>query len=210
MHCPLCACTDAHPFFADTWRRYFQCPVCDLVFLDPEQLPDTDEERAQYELHENDPDDAGYRRFLSRLANPLLERLGANSEGLDYGCGPGPALARMLEEEGHEVALYDPMFVPDNTVLQARYDFVTCSEVVEHFHQPGKEWQQLVSLLRPGGWLAVMTCWREADADFGGWHYRRDPTHVCFYSRATFSWLAQHWQLEASFPDRNVVLLQAR
>ena len=34
---------------------------------------------------------------------PLLARLGPASHGLDYGCGPGPALATMLREEGHGV-----------------------------------------------------------------------------------------------------------
>jgi hypothetical protein len=45
--------------------------------------------------------DVGYRRFLSQLADPLLQRLACSTmsttttttyRGLDYGCGPGPAL----------------------------------------------------------------------------------------------------------------------
>ncbi|MDF1821151.1 MAG: class I SAM-dependent methyltransferase [Alcanivoracaceae bacterium] len=208
MACPLCTSTSTDAFFADAWRRYHHCARCDLVFVDPAQLPPASEEKAQYDLHENDPDDPGYRRFLSRLATPLLQRLAPQSSGLDYGCGPGPALARMLEEAGHRVALYDPLYQPGKDVLESRYDFVTCTEVVEHFHQPARDWQQLVSLLRPGGWLAVMTCWREAGADFGGWHYRRDPTHVSFYSMATLEWLAHHYRLALDCPDRNVALFR--
>ena len=61
--------------------------------------------------------DAGYRRFLSKLADPLMARLAPGARGLDYGCGPGPALAAMLREAGHEVALYDPFFAPDPAPL---------------------------------------------------------------------------------------------
>ena len=96
-------------------------------------------------------DDPGYRRFLSKLADPLRGRLAPGAHGLDYGCGPGPALAAMLREAGHEMALYDPVYYPDTAPLQARYDFVTCTEVAEHFHAPAQEFDRMGALLRPGG-----------------------------------------------------------
>ena len=110
-----------------------------------------DAEHAFYRTHENDPDDPGYRRFLARLATPLLDRLPARSRGLDYGCGPGPALAAMLREAGHAVALYDALFFPDPSVFGARYDFIACSETVEHFHDPAGQFDRLGALLSPGG-----------------------------------------------------------
>lgn len=39
----------------------------------------------------------------------------------------------MLRVAGHRVALFDPLFFNDREVLARRYDFVTCTEVVE-FH----------------------------------------------------------------------------
>ena len=92
---------------------YFACDICQARFLDPDQLPDRMTEHSHYLLHENDPDDAGYRAFLSKLADPLIEKLTTPSSGLDYGCGPGPALAHMLRDTGHHVALFDPIFQPD-------------------------------------------------------------------------------------------------
>jgi taurine dioxygenase len=56
---------------------------------------------------------------------------------------PGPALAAMLREAGHEVALYDPFFAPDPAPLAAIYDFVTCTETAEHFHDPRAEFARL-------------------------------------------------------------------
>lgn len=206
--CPVCTRPHACHLTTIGERDYWRCPRCAARFLDPGDHPDPEAERRHYLLHENDPADAGYRRFLSKLAQPLLERLPPHSAGLDYGCGPGPALARMLEEAGHKVALYDPFFFPDPAPLQHRYDFVTCTETAEHFHHPGEEFARLMELVRPGGLLAVMTCFQTDDARFEDWHYRRDPTHVVFYRAETFRWLAaaQGWSCES--PGKDVALLR--
>lgn len=178
------------------------------TFLDPAQRPARGVEHAQYRLHRNAVDDPGYRRFLQPLASAMLQRLPAAVDGLDFGCGPGPALAAMLRAAGHSVALYDPLFAPDPKVLEREYDFISCSEVVEHLHQPAVEFARLGQMLKPGGLLGIMTCFQTDDAAFAGWHYRRDPTHVVFYRSDTFAYLAhQHgWQYELPCP--NVALLQ--
>lgn len=171
-------------------------------------MPEPEVELQHYQFHENDPADEGYRRFLSRLSEPLLNVLPPEQCGLDYGCGPGPALAMMMEDAGHRVALYDPFFYPREESLQQQYDFITCTEVVEHFHQPAEQFQILNSLLKPGAWLAIMTCFQTDDAAFAQWHYRRDPTHVVFYREATFHTLANDLGLRCEIPDRNIALLQ--
>jgi hypothetical protein len=116
--CRVCISGRAEPFAHVDGRDYWRCPQCGATFLDDSQLPDPDTERAQYLLHENDPADERYRAFLNRLAQPLLRRLGPAREGLDYGCGPGPALGRMLIEAGHAVRFYDPFFRPDASALR--------------------------------------------------------------------------------------------
>ena len=40
------------------------------------ESPEAEEEKRRYDLHENSPDDAHYRRFLSRLLEPLEETWG--------------------------------------------------------------------------------------------------------------------------------------
>lgn len=198
----------AEQFLSVDGQDYWRCGGCALRFLDPGQLPDREVERAHYRHHENDPEDPGYRRFLWRLAEPLLQRLGVGRRGLDYGCGPGPALAMMLREAGHEMALYDPLFRPDPAPLEKTYDFVTCSEVAEHFHEPACEFERFDRLLRPGGWLAVMTCFQDDDAAFARWHYRRDPTHVVFYRAETFRKLAALRGWSCEIPVKDVVLMR--
>ncbi len=189
-------------------RDYWRCLHCEVTFLDPAQLPDGSVAEQQYRLHRNEVEDAGYRRFLGRVADPLLARLEPDQSGLDYGCGPGPALASILSEAGHQMSIYDPLFFDNPEVLKRRYDFVTCTEVAEHFHHPFDEFALLDRLLKPGGLLAVMTMFQTDDAAFAKWHYRRDPTHVVFYREASFQAIAAQHNWHCEIPCANVVLLK--
>ncbi len=206
--CPLCGSPGARPFARARARRYLECGRCALLFLDPGQRLGAAAEREHYGTHRNDPADAGYRAFLERTAAPLAARLPPGAEGLDYGCGPGPTLSLMLEERGHPMAVYDPFFAPDPAPLGRTYDFVTCTEAAEHFFRPGEELRRLDRLLRPGGWLAIMTGMPPEKIPIGSWRYARDPTHVCFYRPATMNWIAGHlgWALE--LPGRDVALFR--
>ena len=211
LPCPLCLTPGSQPFaslpLGTDVVAYQRCPVCRLTFMAPAHLPAPEAERAHYALHENNPDDPGYRQFLMRLAGPLMAVLPPGAQGLDFGCGPGPTLSRMLNELGFPCEDYDPLYAADAHLLSRQYDFVTCSEVVEHFHRPEEGFSRLGALLRPGGTLAIMTSWLMTDDMFTHWHYRRDPTHVCFYKPATFQWLAQRYGLTLTLPAPNIALL---
>ena len=163
------------------------------MFVPPAQHLSATDEKAYYDLHENHPDDSAYRRFLDRLFTPLNQRLAPNSRGLDFGCGPGPTLSKMFEGAGHSVTLYDPYYAPDRSVLTARYDFITLSEVVEHMAEPGNGLDRLWTGLAPGGWLGIMTKRVRDQKAFRAWHYISDPTHIGYFSEATFRWLVGNW-----------------
>lgn len=207
-HCPLCGSAGVTLYFEDARRPYYLCGCCALVYVPPRCYLDRAAERAEYLLHENDPRDPGYRAFLSRLADPLVARLPAGARGLDFGCGPGPALALLLRERGFTVSLYDSFFAPAHAALEARYDFVTATEVVEHLHRPGVELARLWGLLRPGGCLGLMTKLVLGRDAFARWHYKDDPTHVCFFSRATFEWWAAAHAAAPEFIGADVILLR--
>jgi hypothetical protein len=206
--CPLCSSSDVREFAAIRAARYFRCGVCLLTFLAPEQRLDEAAERDHYGTHENDPADPRYRAFLGRLAAPLAERLAPGAEGLDYGSGPAPVLAMMLREQGFRVRAYDPLFAPDADALRHTYDFIACSETAEHFFNPAAEFARLGAMLRPGGWLGVMTGILEDDARFAGWRYARDPTHVSFYRAETMRWIASRFGWGLHSPARNVTLFE--
>jgi SAM-dependent methyltransferase len=206
--CPVCLAPPVEVFLAAGGRTYWRCARCEARFLDPRDRPSPAEEHAHYLLHENDPADPRYRRFLARLADPLVARLPRGSSGLDYGCGPGPALSAMLRDAGHGVALFDPFFRPDHSVLDRQYDFVTCTETAEHFHHPAGEFDRLMALVRPGGWLAIMTCFQTDDGRFATWHYRKDPTHVVFYREKTLRFLAVRRGWSCEVPVKDVALMR--
>lgn len=200
--CPLCDTPDAAHHYADAGREYRRCDTCALVFLRPDQRPDASAESARYRLHENELDDPGYLQHLRQLADPMSARLRAGARGLDFGCGPSLALAEIFRARGFPTLSYDPLFHPESSVLEEAYDFITCSEVLEHVHAPAQLFARLDRLLRPGGVLGVMTRLTD-DVTFGTWWYRRDVTHVCFYAAATMDWIGrQHgWRPEVQPPN---------
>jgi len=207
-HCPLCAGAEISFYSRDNRRPYLSCGTCSLVFVPSAWHLGCEAERAQYLLHRNQIDDPGYRAFLSRLMLPLAERLTPGARGLDFGCGPGPALAHMLREAGFEVALYDSFFAPDVETLVRGYDFVCATEVVEHLFQPGRELERLWQLLSPRGWLGIMTKLLCEPVTFGSWHYKNDPTHVCFFSEDTWRWWAGQHDANLQIIGADVILLQ--
>jgi len=56
----------------------------------------------------------------------------------------------------------------------------------------------------------VMTRFLTDDGHFPRWHYRRDPTHVCFWQPATFQWLAREQGWELVMANNPVALLRRR
>ncbi|MCH6259106.1 class I SAM-dependent methyltransferase [Puniceicoccaceae bacterium K14] len=205
--CPLCSGTETRDYALDKKRCYQICDTCSLVFVSPKHHLSSLDERAEYDHHENNSEDIGYRRFLSRLSVPLLGRLKPGSSGLDFGCGPGPTLSVILEEAGHKLALYDKFYATDASVLAGSYDFISATEVVEHLSAPGNVFRQLWSLLAAGGTLALMTKLVINKERFMTWHYKNDQTHIMFFSTTTFTWLANDLGATLEFVDNDVIFL---
>lgn len=208
MPCPLCACSDTIEYHRDRSRPYLQCQQCQLVYVPDDYHLSSSAEKAEYDQHRNDVADTGYRKFLQRMAQPLIERLATGSEGLDFGCGPGPALADILQQAGFSMQLYDLYYYPDSGTLHRHYDFITATEVIEHLARPWQVMQMLWPLLRPGGTLGLMTKLVIDRERFASWHYIRDPTHIAFYSRDTMTYLAQKLAADIEFIGDDVVLLR--
>jgi hypothetical protein len=206
--CSLCGSIDNSEFHRDHRRCYRRCQLCGLVFVPSHYRLSPAEEKAEYDRHRNSPEDPGYRGFLSRLFTPLQKLLAPASRGLDFGSGPGPTLSVMFTEAGHTVAMYDKFYAPDQGVFAERYDFITATEVMEHLSDPRRELARLWDCLHPGGWLGIMTKLALDQQAFARWHYKNDPTHICFFSVLTFTWLAAQWQAELTFIGSDVVLFR--
>lgn len=208
--CPLCRAEAVEEYYRDQRRSFLICRCCQLIFVPSTQHLSEIDEKTAYDHHQNSPTDPAYRRFLSRLFLPLKDRLAPNSHGLDFGSGPGPTLSIMLEEVGHTVTLYDHFYAKNSMALQQPYDFITATEVIEHLHDPATILPTLWNLLKPGGHLGFMTKLVRDQAAFATWHYKNDLTHVCFFSRETFDWLANQWQADLKFFHSDVMIFHKR
>ncbi|WP_339075264.1 class I SAM-dependent methyltransferase [Teredinibacter turnerae] len=197
--CPLCSSNSNVVFYRDSRRHYKRCFNCWLVFV-PDQfhLNHTDEQ-AEYDKHENDPQDAGYVNFLSRLVVPLQARLQEGARGLDFGCGPGPAVASMMRANGYNVKNYDPIYANKPIFLSEQFDFVIATEVIEHFRNPAVSLAQVWQCVKPGGHFGAMSKLVISQEAFANWHYKNDPTHVAFFSRETLQWVASRWNATLVF-----------
>ncbi len=193
--CPLCGAEGPFERVGDIRkRRHRVCGRCRLIRVEPEYLPGPEAERRRYELHRNGPEDAGYVLFLRQAVEPALPFLTPGMRGLDYGCGHTPTLYLLLKEGGLRCENYDPFFQPEWPA--GPYDYLFATEVVEHFHRPGAEWTRMLSLLKPGGVLTVMTApWTDLES-FRTWGYASDETHVVFYHRETMAWIGAAYGLE--------------
>ena len=206
MHCTICKNESVVVFKTIEQTKYWKCNFCKAKFVDRAHRLDAENEKKRYDQHNNVVEDLAYRSFLSKLTDPLKAKLSPGDKGLDFGCGPGPALADMMQSDGYGMEIYDPFFFPNQDALSKKYDFITCTETAEHFFNPHDEFQSIDDLMVEGGWFGLMTCFMTEDELFEGWYYRRDPTHVSFYSEQTFEVIASQRNWNYEIPEKDIVL----
>ena len=208
MICIVCKSTNTETFAHFDHKKYWKCGTCKVIYLDKKFYLNSQDEYAHYLTHNNDIEDESYKQFLSKLMNPLINKLKEYSTGLDYGCGPGPALAKMLEEKGHRMSIYDPFFFPIYENLTKKYDFICCTETIEHFHKPYEEFHNFNKLILEKGVIGLMTNFYSDNNLFENWYYRKDPTHVVFYCEETFYSIAKIFNWNCEIIEKNIVIFK--
>ncbi len=128
--------------------------------------------------------------------------------GLDFGSGPEPVLAQLFEKKGFKMNIFDPFYANNPEIFTKKFDFITLSEVAEHLYHPLQEFNRLLSLLNPKGYLAMMTSRTDSVKNFNNWHYQKDETHVCFYANKTMEYIAEIQHLSLEFLSDRVVIFQ--
>jgi SAM-dependent methyltransferase len=192
MKCPICH----HPgeSFTDpaSQIRYHACPDCGYIHKDPEYYPDLARQKTRYDLHQNDPDDPGYRAYFQRFLDFVLPYIVPQGKALDFGSGDSNLLASMLSEAGFDAMHYDPIYHPDSAYASESFHLIVSTEVFEHLDDPLRILWHLAEHLKPGGFLALQTQFlpegREAFLD---WYYRLDPTHIGFFTPDTLEVMAR-------------------
>lgn len=175
--------------------------------MDPVFFVNSDQEKARYEEHLNEVEDPQFQQFVKPITDRVRSTFAITASGLDFGSGIAPVISHVLENHGYSIKQYDVFYAPDTQVLKQEYDFITACEVVEHFHNPLKEFKLLRSLLIPGGKLYIMTNMITKPERFANWYYRRDPTHVFFYTPETFEYIKTTFCFDRLEIDKRLVTL---
>ncbi|MCZ7400911.1 MAG: class I SAM-dependent methyltransferase [Candidatus Methanoperedens sp.] len=165
------------------------------------------EEEARYNLHHNTISNEGYVNNFNEIISLVRQYCPDINSVLDYGCGPGPVLAELLKRNGFECDVYDPIFFPDFPAHS--YDLVISTEVFEHFRDVRTELETVISLIRPGGFLVIMTMLHDPISNFEEWWYHSDPTHICFFSLKTFEWISGKYGIKIIYTNlKNIIILK--
>lgn len=190
--CPLCF-KIAKEIEGD---NYYLCPQCKGIFLDSRLYLSSKLEKERYREHNNDVNDNRYRRFVSPITKAILNEQTKENIGLDFGAGTGPVISVVLKEKKYNIFQYDPYFFKDEKLLENKYDYIACCEVIEHFNNPYKDFKLLKRLLKPGSSLYIKTYLYNEKIDFKNWRYRKDPTHVFIYQKETFNYIFKKFKFK--------------
>ena len=194
MKCTLCSSkTESFYYYEKEDRQYHRCLNCRAILMDLEDYPTPEEEIFRYESHDNNVEDPRYQEFVSPLVKKITQAFDTSSLGLDFGSGTGPVITKMLTDQGYSINTFDPFFDNNPNVLELEYDYIVSCEVMEHFHQPHKEFTDLKKMLKSDGALFLKTDIYTDDVDFHAWYYKSDETHVIFYHPNTLEWMRKEF-----------------
>lgn len=188
-YCPLCY-WDSWEFYSEQFRK---CNWCTSIFRCSKYFISPEKEKLRYQEHNNDIENKKYQAFVSPIVDTIIQNHKPTEIWLDFWAGTGPVISHMLWKKWFSTKLYDPFFHNNPKLLENRYDFIIACEVVEHFHNPRKEFELLYNLLKPWGKLYIMTDLYSQEVDFHNWYYKNDKTHVFFYSDAAFKYIEKNW-----------------
>ncbi len=196
MICPSCLKCSIHPYSKDKFRSYLLCLSCSLVFVPRDQLVSEEKEKRRYDDHLNHEEDKIYKEYLDQLVFQTSPHLSRQMKGLDFGCGRSTLLQKLFHRQAFDVRSYDLFYHFDESVFDSLYDFIIMSEVIEHLRKPREELERLRKCLKPQGKLFIKTCLRPSCSDkFDNWYYKRDITHIQFYSMDSLQVLAKELSL---------------
>ena len=193
-------------------KHYFYCSNCQCISLDARYYLSSEKEHSLYDNHHNSLENEGYVKMFEDFLDFFWDDLTGKKNVLDFGSGPTPVLSQLLAKRDVHVDYYDKFYQPIQCFENQTYDLITSTEVFEHLDEPMSVLKLLADHLNPNGIIALMTLFHNDDeAHFLKWWYRRDPTHITFYTPKTIEILAHNCGLEVIKTDgKRIAVLQKR
>ena len=209
--CKLCQASTTS--ITDTKKElvYYRCESCGFVSLDDKYMIDKIEEKSKYDQHNNSLENEGYVQMFEDFIDLGIEPYRNNIQtALDFGSGPTPVLAELLERRGLVVDIYDLYYAPKKVYEDKMYDLITSTEVFEHLCKPLDSLELLAKHTKHNGYIVLMTKFPpKDDKEFLSWWYRRDPTHISFFTPKSFEVMAKKVGLKIlKIINKNIVVLQ--
>ena len=217
ISCPICGSKRYRPDWLISSYRFVTCRRCGHIYQNPQPVFDDLQGRyaEEYFAYERANEEQFFelmRKGLEDVDFPALTRaLGGPGRFLDIGCATGRLISH-LRSEGWEVAGVEicepaarfaqaerslPVFigqVEDSDFEPESFDIVHFSHVIEHVPDPRVFLGRVYELLRPGGFVVIVT------PDAGGFQAR-------FFGRKWRSAIADHLNL---FSHKSMRRLLAR
>jgi len=192
-------------------KLYYHCPACELIWLDKRYFITNEDEKKQYSYHNNSLEDIGYVNMFENFLEFFWLDIEKNTTtALDFGSGPEPVLAELIKRRGLHVEYYDKFYQTDKIYENKKYDLITSTEVFEHLEDPKNTLALLAKHLNDDGTIALMTLFHcNIEKKFLKWWYRRDPTHIIFFTPKSIEVLSEKCGLKVVKHDsRRVIVLK--
>lgn len=186
---------------------YYKCLNCEFIHMDEGKKISFDCERGIYDLHENSMESEGYVNMFSKFLENAVIPFKSEGKGLDFGSGPEPVLMQIINRDyNFDMENYDLHYQPEKVYLNKKYDLIVSTEVVEHLDNPMEILELIYSLLKEDGIFAFMTVLHDNDDEnFKNWWYRRDETHISFFSEKTLEFIASKVAFKIIYSDKKRV-----
>lgn len=213
MKCTICNTTTQSFDDLELKKTFYQCPNCELIFLDKKFHVNLQDEKTLYDFHNNSFEDLGYVKMFENFLDFFWKDIKNKTKtALEFGSGPGPVLYELLKRKDLEVDCYDKFYQPNKVYENKKYDLITSTEVFEHLEDPKGVLTLLTSHLNEGGVIALMTLFHtNKQSEFLKWWYRRDPTHITFFTPKSIEELAIECGLNVIKHDsKRVIVLQKK
>jgi SAM-dependent methyltransferase len=192
--CPLCK-NKGELFFQSRTKKiiFYRCNNCLGLFLSKELILSNEDEFKRYKKHNNDINDIKYQNFVNPILDFTFNNFNKENKGLDFGSGSGPVISKLLMDKEYNIKQYDPYFSNNPKLLDKKYDYIICCEVIEHFNNPYKEFKLLKELLNPKGMIICMTNIYNEEIVFKDWNYKNDKTHIFIYQKETLNFIKEKY-----------------
>lgn len=211
MTCKICFSHTKKYSDPHSSKTYTHCLNCQCIALEPSFWVSKKDERNQYDQHKNSLENEGYVKMFEDFLDFFWKDIVPESPFvLDFGSGPTPVLATLLQRRGALVTCYDKFYHPDTSFEHHHYDLITSTEVFEHLENPLETLRHLTQHVKNKGYIAIMTLFHDNSMEiFWKWWYRRDPTHIVFYTPLTLQYLAKQCGLALiKTDDKRIALFQ--